>query len=146
MEFRKAAKEDAECIAKLFIKLHKEMTLEEALKEVKYFLSKDVFYLALDEGRAVGYIFGRIRRDYVEGSEQAFDPKVGYIESLYVLPAFRKQGIARQLIKMLEDWARSEGCHEFASDAYASNRSSIKFHKAVGFECSKPIIGFIKKI
>jgi len=47
---------------------------------------------------------------------------------------------------MLEAWAKSKGCPEFASDCYASNKQSRAFHKAVGFEETQPIVHFIKKL
>ena len=146
MTYRKADLKDVEQIAGLMIKLHKEDTFELAVEIAKDAMKNgQVFFVCLDGEKIIGYVYGTVRRDYVEGSEQFEDPKVGYIESLYVLPKYRREGVARRLCKMLEDWAGHKGCTEFASDAYASNRRSRAFHKAIGFTESKPIVHFIKK-
>ena len=144
--FRKATIKDKEQVAYLMTLLHEDLPLEEALDEYCYFLKKGVFFVACNAGKIAAYIHGVVRTDYVEGSEQYRDTKVGYIESLFVLPECRKQGISRKLSQLFEEWAVSQGAKEMGSDAYADNKESIAFHKAMGFEVSKPIVGFIKKI
>ena len=146
MNYRKATIADREQIANLMIMLHDDLPLQEALDEYDYFLSKDVFFVVCVGEQIIAYIHGAIRTDYVEGSEQYRDPKVGYIESLFVLEAYRKRGVSRKLCKMLEDWSIEKGAKEFASDAYADNNESIAFHRAIGFEVSRPLVGFIKKL
>jgi len=143
--FRKATIKDKEQVAHLMTLLHDDLPLQEALEEYDYFLEKGVFFIACDGDKIVGYVHGVIRTDYVEGSEQYRDVKVGYIESLFVLPEYHNKGIAKKLCAMLEEWSIEKGAKEFASDAYADNKDSIEFHKAIGFTVSKPIVGFIKK-
>jgi len=144
--FRKATIEDKEMLAYMMTLLHNDLPLQEALDEYEYFLKDGVFFVACYRNEIVAYVHGVIRTDYVEGSEQYRNPKVGYIESLFVLPKYRKQGISRKLCKMLENWSIEQGAIEFASDAYADNKDSIAFHKAIGFEVSRPIVVFIKKL
>jgi len=144
--FRKATIEDKEVLAHMMTLLHDDLPLQEALEEYEYFLEKGVFFVACHGDEIVGYVHGVIRTDYVEGSEQYRDPKTGYIESLFVVSEYRKQGISRELCKMLENWSIEQGAVEFASDAYTDNTDSIAFHKAIGFEVSRPIVGFIKKL
>ncbi|MCL2861151.1 MAG: GNAT family N-acetyltransferase [Firmicutes bacterium] len=151
--FRKAAIDDLEQVAHLMVRLHNpnnqkgELTYEESVQEFPYFLNKGVFFVACDLDKIVAYVHGVIRTDYVEGSEQYRDPKVGYIESLFVLPAYRKQGIAKKLCSMLEAWSFKQGARELGSDAYAKNKSSIEFHtKGLGMSKSKNIVHFIKKL
>ena len=145
MTYRKATTKDLERISFLMTKLHTDMRYEELLEENRHFIKKGVFFVALDDKDIVAYVFGLIRRDYVEESLQYKDPRVGYIESLYVLPKYRRRGVARELCGLLEQWAFAKGAPEMASDAYKSNKRSIAFHKAMGFEQSKPIIHFIKR-
>lgn len=59
---------------------------------------------------------------------------VGYIEGWYVEEAWRRQGIGRLLLAAAEDWARSHGCREMASDAYIDNTLSHRAHEALGYE------------
>ena len=42
--------------------------------------------------------------------------RVGYVEGLYVVPAFRHRGIARKLLSAARLWARQNNCEAFASD------------------------------
>jgi len=149
IKFRRMRKDDIEHVAVLVKELHSELTREESEAEVKYFCENKTykFFVAVSSGKQIiGYVYGAVRRDYVEGSRQFINPKVGYIESLFVLPLFRKSGVARALCRQLEEWAKSKGCNEFASDALMSNKQSIAFHKALGFDAQEPVIHFIKKI
>jgi len=144
--YRKATQKDAEQIATRMTNLHKGMTAKEHKAEVEFFMKTKPFFVAFEKEKLVGYLFGDIRKEYVEGSQQFENPKVGYIESLYVLPSYRRHGIGEQLFEMLEVWAKEKGATEMGSDAYATNTVSRKFHKALGFEESKPIVHYIKKL
>jgi aminoglycoside 6'-N-acetyltransferase I len=77
----------------------------------------------------VGFADLSIRR-YAEGCET---DRVGFLEGWYVAPAARRRGIGRKLVAAAEDWARAQGCTEFASDAEADNRTSAEAHLALGF-------------
>ncbi len=41
--------------------------------------------------------------------------------------------MGRALLEAAEEWARTEGCFEFASDAQADNMASVAAHLALGF-------------
>jgi aminoglycoside 6'-N-acetyltransferase I len=69
-------------------------------------------------------------RAYAEGCRSE---GVGYLEGWFVVPEARKQGVGRRLVAAAEDWARTKGCSEFASDAVADNESSAVAHRALGF-------------
>jgi aminoglycoside 6'-N-acetyltransferase I len=96
-----------------------------------YFAGKSpmqAVYIA-DDGAPVGFVeLGT--RPYAEGC--ATSP-VAYVEGLYVVPEKRRLGIGRVLIAQAEDWARSKGLTELASDALIDNDTSIAMHKALGF-------------
>jgi len=42
--------------------------------------------------------------------------KAGYVEGFYIVPKFRGQGLARQMLRTAQAWAREQGCSKFASD------------------------------
>lgn len=104
---------------------------------------ESVFFLAYEEDKPVGFAQCQLRHDYVEGTETS---PVGYLEGIYVQEAYRKNGYASQLMKACENWARGEGCMEFASDCEIDNQESLTFHLKLGFEEANRIICFTKKL
>src|SRR5262245_7449365 len=47
-----------------------------------------------DRRQPLGFIEGSIRSDYVNGTESS---PVGFVEGVYVIPAWRRKGVARDL-------------------------------------------------
>ena len=45
----------------------------------------------------------------------------------------RKAGNAILLLTACENWAKEQGCLEFASDCELINAKSLDFHKSMGF-------------
>ena len=104
--------------------------------------SDSVFFLAMD-GEAVGFAQCGLRRDYVEGTETS---PVGYLEGIFVKESHRGRGCARELLAACRDWARKQGCSEFASDCELDNEMSPAFHLATGFVEAGRIICFTSKL
>ena len=94
-------------------------------------------------GKALGFIEVVIRSDYVNGTNSS---PVAFLEGIYVLPAARRQGIARKLVAVAEAWAKSLGAREFASDALLENTQSHAMHAALGFHESERVIFFKKAL
>jgi len=59
---------------------------------------------------------------------------VGFIEGWYVAQGHRHSGIGRKLLAAAEDWARSHGCFEMASDTWVDNELSQRVHEALGYK------------
>ena len=102
-----------------------------------------MFFLAYRENVAVGFAQCQLRHDYVEGTSTS---PVGYLEGIYVRKEDRKYGFASQLMKACEEWARTEGCAEFASDCEIGNEESLAFHLKLGFKEANRIICFTKHL
>ncbi|MBR0373676.1 MAG: GNAT family N-acetyltransferase [Mogibacterium sp.] len=103
-----------------------------------------VFVYAAKDGDPIsGYAHCQLRRDYVEGCTTS---PVGYLEGIFVSPENRSKGVARELLKAGEDWAREKGCTEFASDCELSDILSSRFHTKAGFKVANRIIHFTKKL
>ena len=94
-------------------------------------------------GEAVGFAEASIRRDYVNGT--ATSP-VGFLEGLYVDPAWRRSGVGRALVDAIEQWTRRQGCSELASDALIDNTDSHAAHVAYGFEETERVVYFRKQV
>lgn len=88
-----------------------------------------VFVAEDPAGGLVGFAEVSIRF-YAEG---CLTDRVGYLEGWFVTPEVRGRGIGRALVSAAEEWARSQGCTEFASDAEADNEQSALAHRALGF-------------
>jgi aminoglycoside 6'-N-acetyltransferase I len=86
--------------------------------------------VAEDRGEIVGFAELSIRA-YAEGCST---DRVGFLEGWFVLPHARRRGVGRALVKGAEDWARAQGCTEFASDMLVTNEVSAAAHRALGFE------------
>ncbi|MBM6578825.1 GNAT family N-acetyltransferase [Microvirga sp. BT689] len=97
----------------------------------------------LPDGTPAGFAEAALRHDYVNGC--ATSP-VAFLEGIYVQPEHRKQGLARLLCKAVEDWARSLGCTEFASDVLLENTASQGMHAALGFEETERVVYYRKPL
>jgi aminoglycoside 6'-N-acetyltransferase I len=67
-------------------------------------------------------------------AEECSTSPVAFLEGWYVVPAARRQGVGRALVRAAEEWGRRQGCREFASDTPIDNVASIAAHQTLGFE------------
>jgi len=82
-------------------------------------------------------------RGHAEGCTSA---PVGYVEALWVDPAFRGRGIARALLARAEAWAWRHGCREMASDARLDDEASRAAHARCGYQESARLVTFRKAL
>jgi aminoglycoside 6'-N-acetyltransferase I len=82
-------------------------------------------------------------RNYAEGCETS---PVAYLEGWYVDPDARRKGLGRRLQRAAEDWARSNGFTEMASDAELHNDVSLGAHLSLGFEEVERQVCFRKRL
>ena len=113
--------------------------------EMKDYLTakRKAAFLFLERECPAGFALCSLRSDYVEGAR--YSP-TGYLEGIYVKPAFRGQKIAERLVSACEDWAKQHGCREFASDCELENAQSLAFHLHAGFSEANRVICFIKPL
>jgi len=71
---------------------------------------------------------------------------VGYLEGWYVAEHARRQGIGAGLVAAAEDWARSRGCTEMASDTELANRVGEAAHLRLGYEVAARVTAFRKRL
>ena len=86
--------------------------------------------VAEEHGEILGFVELFIRQ-YAEGCST---DRIGFLEAWYVRAEARRRGVGRALVAAAEDWARAQGCTEFASDALADNELSRIAHHSLGFE------------
>ena len=95
-----------------------------------------------DTGKALGFAELSIR-NY---AEDCMTDRVAYLEGWYVVPGARRKGVGRALITAAEQWAKGQGCTEFASDAVIDNEISAAAHRALGFTETVQIRCFRKQL
>jgi ribosomal-protein-alanine N-acetyltransferase len=86
---------------------------------------KDTF-LVTEQG---GFVFG-----YIAGISSW---REGHIISLAVLPAWRKKGIATQLVEEICEIFKKEGKKRVKLEVRISNRAALSLYQRVGFEKKK---------
>ena len=145
MTIRQATPEDLEAFIRLALLLWPDHEFSDLAADLAPLLEDPAAAVLLCEcdGRAVGFAQCQLRRDYVEGCETS---PVGYLEGVFVEAGHRRQGVAAALVAACQDWARAQGCREFASDCELDNIGSLRFHLSVGFEEAGRVICFTKKL
>jgi len=149
ISYRRATQADMDIMTDLLFLLYDGeglgLTREELIAENEHLFAdkNQIFYLAFNGDEPVGVSHGSLRREYVNGAN---DGLKGYLEAIYVLPEYRKNGIARELVNILERWAGRQGCREMASDCLLENTGSYNFHLRIGFEETERNVFFLKAI
>lgn len=145
MDINRAGLEEVVSLAKLAVLLWPEHQAEAMEREIALLIAKNkaAFFLAREGELPIGFAQCALRHDYVEGTSTS---PVGYLEGIYVLEEHRRGGVAAGLLSACENWARQQGCREFASDCELHNEQSLRFHLTTGFEEANRIICFTKKL
>lgn len=137
--------DEARVATLLACKLWPSHTVNELEKEMELLIEDDnaIILIAYQNNEAMGFAQCQLRVDYVEGTDSS---PVGYLEGIYVLENYRNSGVARELVKECERWAKRKGCLEFASDCELGNEQSLAMHLRLGFTEANRIICFRKDI
>lgn len=144
MEIRKATPADSMALANLASRMW-DHAPEELEPEFASLTASDeaACFLAWNDNHPIGFAQCQLRHDYVEGCDTS---PVGFLEGIYVDAEHRRSGVARALLAACEDWARSVGCSEFASDCELDNHDSLAWHLKSGFAEVNRTIWFAKKL
>jgi GNAT superfamily N-acetyltransferase len=76
--------------------------------ERRYHARELQWFFARDGSQPVASAAGFLLEDYPR--EICINRKVGYVAGVYVLPAWRRRGLARAVTQAAVDWLRSLGC------------------------------------
>lgn len=85
-------------------------------------------FVALDGERVIGVIMA------------GHDGRRGFIHHTAVLPDYRGQGIARELVNHAMDALEAEGIHKVALVAFARNEIGNGFWQKIGFEKREDLV------
>jgi len=146
MKIRQVRLEDSDNWLSMRLTLWPETSPVQHRKEMEMVMSKSDRYVVFvcEERRndLVGFAEVSLR----EWAEGCLSSPVGYLEGWYVAEEFRGQGIGRALLSASEDWARSKGCTEMASDTDFRNKESEAAHKKLGYEIVGRVVAFRKDL
>jgi aminoglycoside 6'-N-acetyltransferase I len=95
------------------------------------------------DGRVAGFIEAGLR-SHADGCDPS--RPVGYVEGWFVAASHRGRKIGTRLLAAAEDWARSQGCLEMASDTWLDNLDSQRAHEALGFEAVDRCVNYRKHL
>lgn len=142
---KKAEKSDLTTLADLAVSLYNGHTADELISEFSYNIESEAYasFIYYYEETPIGFAQCSLRNDYVEGTHSS---PVGYLEGVFIKEKYRRSGFAKELLSRCEQWAKSNGCKEFASDCEITNSESLKFHLKSGFTEANRIICFTKML
>lgn len=144
---RLARIEDVEPLAALRFTLWPDEPLEVRRAETEANLARTdsdfATFVAVDETGVIAFAEVSLRGDYVNGCETS---PVAFLEGIYVRPDRRGSGIGRALVAAAEQWGRTQGCSELASDALLDNHASHSFHQGAGFAETERVVYFRKAL
>ncbi len=90
-------------------------------------LKKDLFVIAAQGDMIVGYAWGQL----AERASSVLS-KLGYLEEVCVDGSVRGQGIAKELIKKLEERFKEKGCDHMTTHTDAENMAARALYASVG--------------
>src|SRR5215475_3971077 len=153
VQIRPAHAADLAQLAPLLEALWPQSSAEEHARELRLLLGGNaasvltmpiaIFVAEANDGDLIGFLEVDLR-SHADGCNPA--QPVGYIEGWYVAEDHRQHGIGRKLLAAAEEWARSHGCVEMASDAIIDNELSQRAHEALGYEVVNRCVHYRKKL
>jgi ribosomal protein S18 acetylase RimI-like enzyme len=91
-------------------------------------------WLGIVDQVRVGFAIAGLRGDE--------DPRAAYIWTIEVLPAFRRRGVARQLLMRVEESARDAGCTAIELHVSERNADALALYAAAGYAQFSVASGF----
>lgn len=102
-----------------------------------------VIMVAEVDADVVGFIEVGLR-SHADGCDERHP--VAFIEGWYVKPKHQRRAVGRALMVAAEEWARSQGARELASDTWIDHDVSQRAHEALGFEVVDRCVHFRKSL
>jgi aminoglycoside 6'-N-acetyltransferase I len=139
IQIRLAEPRDCEPLSRMRHSLWPEASADDHARELASLLSGErkgtmpsaIFVAETAGGLLVGFLEAGLR-SHADGCDPA--TPVGFVEGWFVSESYRRHGAGARLLTAAEDWARSRGCVEMASDTWIDHTLSQRVHEALGFE------------
>jgi aminoglycoside 6'-N-acetyltransferase I len=115
---------------------------DEEMALIRDSVDRDCWVAVSDDGTVLGFVEVALR-NFVDG---CLTSPVGYIEGIFVKPAFRGEGLGKRLVTTATAWFKDRGCTEMATDSELDNTDAQTFHVRMGFDETYRIVQFKKSI
>jgi ribosomal protein S18 acetylase RimI-like enzyme len=125
MEIRHAEPEDYKAVIGVVNEWWGGRQMATMLPKLFFVHFKPTSFVAEQEGKIRGFVCGFVSQT---------NPTQAYIHFLGVDPDYRKDGLGRKLYEQFFEAARSRGCTEALCITSPVNKTSIAFHRRMGFE------------
>ena len=139
IQIRRAVLSDCEKLSRLREALWPESPTEEHKSELKALLIRGhsgtmplAIFVAEGANQELAGFLEVGLRSHADGCDPSHP--VGFVEGWFVVKSHRRRGVGALLLAAAEDWARSQGCIEMASDTWIDNVDSQRVHEALRFE------------
>lgn len=148
---RPARPADCDSLAQLRHALWPESSAEDHANELALILSgrapgilpATIFVAESSDAALLGFLEAGLR-SHADGCDPSHP--VGYVEGWYVVESHRRHGLGAALLRAAEDWARTQGCTEMASDTQLENALSQRAHASLGFQVAERSILYRKPL
>jgi len=143
MKIRKAKKKELKDIIKIMLiefskpPFNEKDDFNSAIRSLRFYFKLGRIYVALIDKEIIGVIVFKI--------EQYWEGRILIIEDLAVKEEFKKQGVGKNLMGFVEDYAKNKSIKRilFTTD---KRSKAISFYKKLGYKEEKNRISMTKKI
>jgi len=94
----------------------------------------DLFLVAESNDLLIGVVMG------------AWDGRRGWLHHLAVDPAFRRLGVGKALVSMVEERLRLKGCLKVNLLVFRDNEGARRFYESLGYEVMTPVVAMGKEL
>lgn len=68
------------------------------------------------------------------------DVKTVFLENIYVLPAYRRRGVATRLFVEIEHWAKEQGAVRLDLYVWDFNKNALAMYQALGMKAQRHVL------
>ena len=116
---------------------NEKVSFYDVLKSLNFYFKIGKIFIAKDKENVVGLIVCK--------TEQYWEGPVIIIEDLAVKEEYKEQGIGKNLITKIEDYAKQNKIKRILFKTHKKS-SAVDFYKKLGYKQNKNILDFEKKI
>ncbi len=85
---------------------------------------ENILFFAEEDGEAVGMVVGA-----VDDTERW----IAHLYAMWVMPDARGKGIGKELVRVVEEWARGRGCSTVLLEVSGDNPAATRLYERMGY-------------